>query len=112
VNTSIKYFLIFTIIFCLSSVQFYSIFKLCYKIQEIEKIDIKSFLNCDEDSNEDIVDEVILYTKDSRLALYFIDLIKRIDFHVNQRLPSLFIKIDSPPPNFHDIFFSLSKVNR
>ena len=99
-NTSIKYFLVFTIIFCLSSVQFYSIFKLCYKIQEIEKIDIRSCLNCYEDSNEDIIDEVILFTKDSKLVLYSIDLLKCSGFIVNQRLPSLSVKIDSPPPNF------------
>lgn len=89
----------------MSSVQFYSIYKTSDKKQEIEKINIMACLNCNENSNEDIIDEVILFTKDSALVLHFIDLLKYFRFIVNQRLPSLSVKIDSPPPNFKLYFF-------
>jgi hypothetical protein len=83
----------------MSSFQFYSIFKLCDKIQEIEKFDIRFCLNCDEDSNEDVIDEVILPGNNTCELVLFPEIQKHIYLNINNHLPLISVQIDSPPPN-------------
>ncbi len=91
------YFLIFSIVLSISMLQLNSVLKLCNKQKQTEKLENKPFCNCDEDPNE--IDEVILSGNNTCELVLFPEIKKCIYLNINNHLPLISVKIDSPPPN-------------
>lgn len=87
-------------------------FNLFDKKQEIKNIDLNSCLNYGGISNKNINEKPILYTNNYKIGHYHTNLLRRLDLGIDQRIPALSIKINSPPSIFKNIVYSFSKVNK